>query len=81
MHEHQLVVFGQFLQERMLRTIDALPSEPHRRQHADLLGLGRVADLATAQRRGLEQPIDPLLDEIVFLVVDVGRAKVGVMGE
>ena len=77
--EHELVVAGQGLDEGLLRAVDRLLRPPHRGHDRDPPRLRPVGHRAGAQRRHLKQPVDPLLDEIIVLVVDVGRAEVGVV--
>ena len=79
MDEHQFVVTGQRLDEGRLRAVDRLPLPPHRREHGDPPRLGRVDHLPAAQGRRLEEPVDPLLHQVVVLVVDVRGAEVGVV--
>ena len=75
------MVLGQRLDEGLLRAVDALPLEPHAREDSNPLFCGLIADWLAAEGRGLEQLVDPLLDEVIPLVVDVGGAEVGVVGE
>ena len=80
-HEHQVVVLRQGIDERLLGAVDALPLEPHRGQDGDFPMFWCVFYAAAAQGCRLEQPVNPLLHEIVALVIDVGSTEVGVVGE
>ena len=57
--EQEVVVLGQRLDEGLLRAVDALPLEPHAREHRNPLSLvrgggWRIADWLAAEGRGLK---------------------------
>ena len=79
--EDEVVFFGKGLEERELGSVHALAGEPHAGQHRDAAFLGLVLDFGLAERGLLDEAIDALFDEVVFFVVDVGRAEIDVVGE
>ena len=54
-------------------------SKPHAGEDGDAAFLGWF--LISVWREFANQAVDTLFDEVVFLVVDVGRAEIDVVGE
>ena len=79
--QDEVVFFGKGFEEWELGTIYALPGKPHAGEDGDAAFLWLVLNFGLAEGSLLNQAVDTLFDEVVFLVVDVGRAEIDVVGE